>query len=100
MSKVRCKDCQYFDGVSKCHRYDGLGKRNMYDECIEYEHTEGYRKSNCRDSIENVINELTNLVDEEKCFFEPKENYQLEVLARKLVNLIESHGIHSWKYED
>lgn len=99
MSKVRCKDCQYFDGASKCHRYEKLSKRNMYDECIEYAHAEYYHKSNYRDSIENVINELTNLVDEEKCFFEPKENYQLEVLARKLVGLVESHGLYSWKYE-
>lgn len=37
MSKMRCKDCQYFNGISECHRYERLGKRNMYDECIEYE---------------------------------------------------------------
>lgn len=26
MSKMRCKDCQYFNGISECHRYERLGK--------------------------------------------------------------------------
>lgn len=100
MSKMRCKDCQYFNGISKCHRYERLGKRNMYDECIEYEQSITYHRSNHRDSIENIVNDITNLVEEEKCFMEPEEHYKLEVLTRKLLNLVESHGVHSWKYDD
>lgn len=100
MSKMRCKDCQYFNGISECHRYERLGKRNMYDECIEYEQSINYHRSNYRDRIENIVNDITNLVDEEKCFIEPEEHYKLEVLTRKLLNLVESHGVHSWKYDD
>ena len=71
----------------------------MYDECIEYEQATNYNRSNHRDRIENVVNDIANLVDEEKCFVESEENYKLEVLTRKLLNLVESHGVHSWKYD-
>lgn len=100
MAKVRCKDCQYFDGISKCGKYEKLGKRNVYDECICYEHTMNYGRSNHRDTIEDVVNNLANLVEEEKCFIESEENYKLEMLTRKLMNLVESHGVNSWKYDD
>ena len=98
MSKVRCKDCQYFDGVQTCHRYEGLGERKIYDECIEYEQLSNYRSSNHKDRIKYVVNEVTNLINEERCFFNPEEHYKLEMLTRKLLNLVEAHGVHSWKY--
>ena len=100
MSKVRCKDCQYFDGVQKCYRYEGLGERKIYDECIEYEQSSNYRSSNHKDRIKYVVNEVTNLINEERCFFNPEEHYKLEILTRKLLNLVEAHGVYSWKYED
>lgn len=73
MSRVRCKDCQYFDGVSKCERYENLKKRNIYDECIEYERTTNYYRSNHRDSIENIVNDLVNLVEEENALYNQKK---------------------------
>ena len=101
MGKVRCKDCQYFNFTTKyCYRYENLNKRDMYDECIEYEQSENYHRCNYRNGIESIINDISDMIDEGKCFMDAKENYKLEILTKILMDLVESHGIHSWKYED
>lgn len=92
---IRCKDCQYFDGISTCANHKTL-KVSKYDNCFEYD----YQMKNHRDSIECTVDRINELVEYEECFFDSKKKYELENLTRHLLAYVIEHGVNSWKYED
>lgn len=92
---IRCKNCNKFDGISKCEIHTSL-KVSEYDNCVEHED----KMHNNRDSIECTVNRINELVEYEECFFDSKKKYELENLTRYLLAYVIDHGINSWKYED
>ena len=92
MSVIRCKDCQYFDGIKECARHENLKNRSPYDECVEFPNT-----TNNEYKIKCLLDQIQETVNTKDCFSDSEEKYHLENNIKKLLTLVYEHGVDTYK---